>query len=274
MLAAARGAGIVAIATPAATSAGPCSPTWPGSGPVSTDPDADRGTRPSPADSGPQLVPEQRALLERLAGGETIAAAAAAEFLSLRTANRRIAEARQALGVRTTREAVLAYLRQPAPRTVRRRRRPAVRENPTPRRSAAPGLTGGGATPVPAAGLRRPGRIDVPGQVRLVGPQRDESGGDRVDDGLGGPGGGPTPGRIDAGQVDRRAEMHPDHGTAQQGPPQRRQQPARPAYGRISCAPHCATGTTAVPLARASRAVPVLPRSGHIPGSSPIRPSG
>jgi hypothetical protein len=49
--------------------------------------------------------------LERLAGGETIAAAAAAEFLSLRTANRRIAEAREVLGVRTTREAVLAYLR-------------------------------------------------------------------------------------------------------------------------------------------------------------------
>jgi hypothetical protein len=44
--------------------------------------------------------------------GDTIAAAAAAEFLSLRTANRRIAEARALFGVRTTREAVLAYLRQ------------------------------------------------------------------------------------------------------------------------------------------------------------------
>ena len=41
-----------------------------------------------------------------------LAAAAAAEFLSLRTANRRIAEARALFGVRTTREAVLAYLRQ------------------------------------------------------------------------------------------------------------------------------------------------------------------
>ena len=60
----------------------------------------------------PSGTPEQRALLERLANGETIAAAAAAEFLSLRTANRRIAQAREALGVRTTREAVLAYLRQ------------------------------------------------------------------------------------------------------------------------------------------------------------------
>jgi hypothetical protein len=81
-------------------------------GPVSVDPDAPvAGESDEPAASGPQLAPEQRALLERLAGGETIAAAAAAEFLSLRTANRRIAEAREVLGVRTTREAVLAYLR-------------------------------------------------------------------------------------------------------------------------------------------------------------------
>jgi antitoxin (DNA-binding transcriptional repressor) of toxin-antitoxin stability system len=73
------------------------------------------GPQPEPADGGnavADLVPEQRALLDRLAAGDTIAAAAAAEFLSLRTANRRIAEARQLFGVRTTREAVLAYLRQ------------------------------------------------------------------------------------------------------------------------------------------------------------------
>ena len=63
-------------------------------------------------DAVADLVPEQRALLDRLAAGDTIAAAAAAEFLSLRTANRRIAEARALFGVRTTREAVLAYLRQ------------------------------------------------------------------------------------------------------------------------------------------------------------------
>jgi DNA-binding NarL/FixJ family response regulator len=63
-------------------------------------------------DAVADLVPEQRALLDRLASGDTIAAAAAAEFLSLRTANRRIAEARALFGVRTTREAVLAYLRQ------------------------------------------------------------------------------------------------------------------------------------------------------------------
>jgi DNA-binding NarL/FixJ family response regulator len=108
VLAAARGAGIVAVAD------------------VTTDigralvddlsrlGDVARGTdtgAPTTAD----LVPEQRALLDRLAGGDTIAAAAAAEFLSLRTANRRIAEARALFGVRTTREAVLAYLRQRRP---------------------------------------------------------------------------------------------------------------------------------------------------------------
>ncbi|MEV6490559.1 LuxR family transcriptional regulator, partial [Actinoplanes sp. NPDC051633] len=65
-----------------------------------------------PGDALADLVPEQRALLDRLAAGDTIAAAAAAEYLSLRTANRRIAEARAIFGVRTTREAVLAYLRQ------------------------------------------------------------------------------------------------------------------------------------------------------------------
>jgi hypothetical protein len=61
------------------------------------------------------LLPEQRALLGRLANGETIATAAAAEYLSLRTANRRIAQARSSLGVRTTREAVLVYLKQRRP---------------------------------------------------------------------------------------------------------------------------------------------------------------
>ena len=73
------------------------------------------GGQPAAAGTGDtvaELVPEQRALLDRLAAGDTIAAAAAAEFLSLRTANRRIAEARALFGVRTTREAVLAYLRQ------------------------------------------------------------------------------------------------------------------------------------------------------------------
>ncbi|MFB9179610.1 LuxR family transcriptional regulator [Dactylosporangium sucinum] len=111
LLAAARGAGIVAISDATGEIGRALLADLGRIGPVSTDPDAELGTAPEPAASGLQLAPEQRALLERLAGGETIAAAAAAEFLSLRTANRRIAEAREALGVRTTREAVLAYLR-------------------------------------------------------------------------------------------------------------------------------------------------------------------
>jgi DNA-binding NarL/FixJ family response regulator len=113
LMAAARGAGIVAIADAAAEIGRALLADLARIGPVSTDADADLSTAPADDGAGnsPQLAPEQRALLERLANGETIAAAAAAEFLSLRTANRRIAEAREVLGVRTTREAVLAYLR-------------------------------------------------------------------------------------------------------------------------------------------------------------------
>jgi hypothetical protein len=144
LLAAARGAGVIAIADVRAEVGRALLADLERIGPVSTDPDAViSGTTPAtatgssagsaaptpgaaagaaPAGSvagaaggdhgaGTPLAPEQRALLERLAKGETIAAAAQAEFLSLRTANRRIAEARQALGVRSTREAVLAYLR-------------------------------------------------------------------------------------------------------------------------------------------------------------------
>jgi hypothetical protein len=106
VLAAARGAGIVAI----------CDPETP-IGRALVD-DLARlgavhyGVAADPGRTVADLVPEQRALLDRLAAGDTIAAAAAAEYLSLRTANRRIAEARAMFGVRTTREAVLAYLRQ------------------------------------------------------------------------------------------------------------------------------------------------------------------
>jgi hypothetical protein len=106
VLAAARGAGIVAI----------CDTESP-LGRALVDDLSRLGTVHQGTDDGgggkiADLVPEQRALLDRLAAGDTIAAAAAAEFLSLRTANRRIAEARALFGVRTTREAVLAYLRQ------------------------------------------------------------------------------------------------------------------------------------------------------------------
>jgi hypothetical protein len=57
------------------------------------------------------LSPDQVALLERLADGQTIAAAAAAEWMSLRTANRRVAQLRSLLGLATTREVVAAYVK-------------------------------------------------------------------------------------------------------------------------------------------------------------------
>jgi DNA-binding CsgD family transcriptional regulator len=57
------------------------------------------------------LTAEQCDLLDLLAAGHSIAEAARMRYLSLRTANRRVADARTALGVPTTREAVLAYVR-------------------------------------------------------------------------------------------------------------------------------------------------------------------
>jgi hypothetical protein len=110
--AAARGAGVVVIADPDTELGRTLLADLGRLGPVTRDPDSEVAP---PNHSAPVLLPEQRALLERLANGETIAAAAAAEYLSLRTANRRIAQARQVLGVRTTREAVLAFLRQRRP---------------------------------------------------------------------------------------------------------------------------------------------------------------
>ncbi len=108
VLAAARGAGIVAITDPGTPLGRALTDDLSRLG------DVTRGTDTAAADPT-DLADEQRALLDRLAAGDTIAAAAAAEFLSLRTANRRIAEARALFGVRTTREAVLAYLRQRRP---------------------------------------------------------------------------------------------------------------------------------------------------------------
>jgi hypothetical protein len=113
--AAARGAGVVAIADPATEVGRALLADLGRLGAVTRDPEAEVSAGDEKPDPDSPLLPEQRALLERLANGETIAAAAAAEFLSLRTANRRIAQAREALGVRTTREAVLAYLRQRRP---------------------------------------------------------------------------------------------------------------------------------------------------------------
>jgi hypothetical protein len=138
LLAAVRGAAVVAIADLTAelgralladlSRIGPVhtGPPPAAGGPTSAGAGAGTGGRPAtgnaaeafsagvPASApGPahRLAAEHRALLDRLASGETIAAAATAEFLSLRTANRRIAQAREILGVRTTREAVLAYLK-------------------------------------------------------------------------------------------------------------------------------------------------------------------
>jgi DNA-binding CsgD family transcriptional regulator len=104
VLAAARGAGVVAVVDAESPAGRALVDDLTRLGPVNQGADG--------SDVITNLIPEQRALLDRLASGDTIAAAAAAEFLSLRTANRRIAEARQLFGVRTTREAVLAYLRQ------------------------------------------------------------------------------------------------------------------------------------------------------------------
>jgi antitoxin (DNA-binding transcriptional repressor) of toxin-antitoxin stability system len=112
VLAAARGAGIVAICDAESPLGRALIDDLARLGPVRHGPATEPGHR---GDTVADLVPEQRALLDRLAAGDTIAAAAAAEFLSLRTANRRIAEARALFGVRTTREAVLAYLRQRTP---------------------------------------------------------------------------------------------------------------------------------------------------------------
>ncbi|MDG4766143.1 LuxR family transcriptional regulator [Solwaraspora sp. WMMD406] len=112
VLAAARGAAVVAICDPYGDLGRALVDDLSRLGVVHRDAEPHEQGRPDSGDDPVALVPEQRALLERLANGETIAAAAAAEFLSLRTANRRIAQARDVFGVRTTREAVIAYLRQ------------------------------------------------------------------------------------------------------------------------------------------------------------------
>jgi DNA-binding CsgD family transcriptional regulator len=81
--------------------------------------DLARLTAPVAAEPAPEqrgapdgiLSPEQRQILDLLAGGASIAQAARQLFWSLRTANRRVAAARDALGVSTTQEAVVAYAR-------------------------------------------------------------------------------------------------------------------------------------------------------------------
>ena len=60
---------------------------------------------------GVSLSGDQVELLRQLRDGATLADAAAAEHLSRRTADRRLAAARQALGARTTAEAVVTAAR-------------------------------------------------------------------------------------------------------------------------------------------------------------------
>jgi len=76
-------------------------------------PDADGAGASATADGAGMsaLTAEQCDLLDLLAAGHSIAEAARLRYLSLRTANRRVADARATLGVPTTREAVLAYVR-------------------------------------------------------------------------------------------------------------------------------------------------------------------
>jgi len=71
---------------------------------------APAGHAAAPAGAAP-LTAEQRQILDLLAGGASIAQAARQLFWSLRTANRRVAAARDALGVTSTQEAVVAYAR-------------------------------------------------------------------------------------------------------------------------------------------------------------------
>ncbi len=103
LLCAVRGAGLVIAVDPDA--------------PWTADLRADLDRLAPPAVAAPDADPagplnqEQREILDLLADGHSIAAAARLRYLSLRTANRRVAEAREALGVATTREAVVAYAR-------------------------------------------------------------------------------------------------------------------------------------------------------------------
>lgn len=68
-----------------------------------------RSTEP---ESRPTLTSDERGLLDRLAAGRTLGEAAAELNLSRRTADRRLASAREKLGASTTAEAIVEYARR------------------------------------------------------------------------------------------------------------------------------------------------------------------
>jgi DNA-binding CsgD family transcriptional regulator len=61
--------------------------------------------------AGPVLTADERRLLDRLADGQTLGQAAADLNLSRRTADRRLASAREKLGAETTAEAIVSHVR-------------------------------------------------------------------------------------------------------------------------------------------------------------------
>lgn len=63
--------------------------------------------------SGPDLTPEERAVLVHLAEGRTLGEVAAALHISRRTADRRLAAARAKLGAGSTAEAVVRFGERP-----------------------------------------------------------------------------------------------------------------------------------------------------------------
>lgn len=112
VLAAARGVGVVVVADADTDAGRHLLADLERLGPVLRTPevwDADAG---SESGHEPSLTRDQQVLLRRLAAGESIQAAAEAEFLSLRTAKRRLAQACTQLGVNTTRQAVVEYARR------------------------------------------------------------------------------------------------------------------------------------------------------------------
>jgi DNA-binding NarL/FixJ family response regulator len=66
-----------------------------------------RTAEPAPA---PELTGDERRLLDALADGKTLGAAAAELHLSRRTADRRLRSAKEKLGVATTAEAIVAHV--------------------------------------------------------------------------------------------------------------------------------------------------------------------